>query len=249
MRKVQIRADDPGNGLLPDLVLRWRAAADEVLEDLQALADRKQIWDELNEIIDRNRVTTDPRDFYDWITVNYVSTQAIGIRRHAMTSDSQVTLAGLLDAIASDAAVFDYSVFSSIWDMHGLAVDPDPVRQRFEEQRRESSYLDWAPDLDSPLDPERVRADSSRLLDAVQPLVAFANNWVAHLQVKRRGLALPTFADLAEGLEAVEETYIKYRALLTGDGYVGLAPTRQYDWRTCLREAWYPIGEGGRQSG
>ena len=168
---------------------------------------------------EKNHVLRNPQnqtggDVYDWMFRMWARDIVIAIRRELDNDTNTVCLGRLLDEMAQRPKVitrarylhgieesdFRYGMLWTTFDGFGV------VRQS-----------DAAPLADY-LDPAGIAADRRRLLHVGKPVLAYANQLVAHRSETEH---IPiTLGDVNRTVEAIEEVFVKYYAIVVGPSLV-----------------------------
>src|SRR5262245_43707224 len=156
----------------------------------------------------------------------------IAIRRELDNDTNTVCLARLLDEMAQRPKVitsarylrdipeedFKYQMLWEIFSGFGV------IHQN-----------DTAP-LTDYVDPAGIAADRQRLLKVAKPVLAYANQLVAHRSETEH---VPvTLGDVNRTVEAIEEVFVKYYAIIVGPSLVGLEPSIIHDWMAPFAIPW-----------
>jgi hypothetical protein len=93
------------------------------------------------------------------------------------------------------------------------------------------------PKILSYLDPTGVKKDLEDLKAKAQTITKFANKRFAHFD-KEGPKSIPTYQDVDDCLEFLEQLLKKYWKLIHGAQCESVLPVWQYDWKEIFREPW-----------
>lgn len=82
-----------------DLFNRWNAWLEVIYDDVQGLLINRYIYQEVQEIVHSNPKIQKESAYYEWMGINYASTQAIGVRRQVDPRPDVISFANLLGEI------------------------------------------------------------------------------------------------------------------------------------------------------
>ena len=86
------------------------------------------------------------------------------------------------------------------------------------------------------LDPAGIAADRQRLAKVAKSVLAYANQLLAHRSETEH---VPvTLGDVNRTVEAMEEIFIKYYAIIVGPSLVGLEPSLIGNWMAPFEIPW-----------
>jgi len=157
----------------------------------------------------------------------------IAIRRELDSDSNTVCLGRLLDEIAQRPKVitrarylgeiaeddFRYRMLWNTFDDFGVI-----------SQSATASLTDY-------LDPTGISVDRKRLLKVARPVLAYANQLVAHRSETEH---VPvTLGDVNRAVEVIEEVFLKYYAIIVGPSVMGLEPSIIHDWMKPFEIPWF----------
>ena len=89
------------------------------------------------------------------------------------------------------------------------------------------------------IDPHKVTTDLKKLKAKAKKLKLFATRFVAHSD--ERGLeSLPTFEELNDCLDFLEDPLKKYLLLFRATSHLSIVPVMQFDWKKIFQGPWIP---------
>jgi hypothetical protein len=211
-------------------VERWRAWIEgSIRSDVIGLHHRRQIWREVNDIIKANAQICDvPSAFWDFHHDNYVTTQAIAIRRQADVGRRTKSLARLITEMQSDADKLTREYFVGLWE---------PTTHEWERRRAHTAFDQVAGRGGVHLTRKVPAADLLQLVSDSRTMKVYVDEHIAH-HAATPTASLPTFADLHAAVDAIGSLFVKYATVLTASTYVTLEPAIQGDWTAIFRYPW-----------
>lgn len=202
-----------------DKWLRW---LDIIQKDAEDLLDKRHIFSRYIEIIKGNQNIQEPSDFHWWVRDNYVASIAMGIRRQVDIDKDVITLGKLLTEIQETPQVITKQWHRTLYKNLGSGW----ADKAFEDIAGSGNFFD----------PAVAERDLKKLADLAEKISKFADRTIAHKS--RQPIPIVKFRDLDVFIEEFEKMLIKYILLFTGSGYVGILPTRQYDWEKIFYHKW-----------
>lgn len=201
---------------------KWLRWLDIIQKDTEDLLDKRHIFSGYIEIVKNNTNIQDPSDFHWWVRDNYVASIAMCIRRQVDTDPDVITLGKLLKEIQNEPQVITKAWHRSLYKNLG----PDMADKDFEDIAGNGIFFD----------PAVAERDLKKLVDLAENITKFADRTIAHNS--KQPIPVVKFRDLDAFIEEFEKMLIKYILLFTGSGYIGILPTRQYDWEKIFYHKW-----------
>ncbi|MGH8224018.1 MAG: hypothetical protein ACREQZ_13705 [Woeseiaceae bacterium] len=199
--------------------------------DLYDLYGRKEIFWDLQEIARENSRILEVGSFFDWMCRNYITAQAVSVRRFLDQDRNSHSLWRLLYELLEHP--------KSITRVdHVKMYRTTPIGESLGQRSFDSVVGKSRTHLGA----AAIRSDLKRLEDASDRIRRFVNKRIAHFTQRGSIRKLPRLNDLDSALEVVDKLFHKYDLLLTGRGGDTSHATRQYDWREALWEPWVPKG-------
>ncbi len=187
----------------------------------------RYIFWEVSKIIQANPKIQSPSLFYSLLKNTYITDMAIGIRRQLDPHPHAISLANLLRELVKYPKVLTRKWFVSLYKGSVAEAWADRDFDKFAGKGR--PYID----------PTLVEKDLRRLEKLWQPTGKYVDRRIAHLD-KKGVKTLPTFKDLDDCMDLLEELLKKYVLLLEAVGLMKVTPTIQDDWKKVFRVAWIP---------
>jgi hypothetical protein len=200
---------------------RWVEWAGKIKSDLMNIVNNQQIYNQFEEIVSANWshfVANDGQLFYNFVKECYGVQAALGVRRHIKIDDDSISLMKLLNQISVCSKQFTYDFY-----VKRYPIDP--------------SYVEWQKSTfkrfseDGLVVSEAIITHDMQELEKIAGAVGnFVDRTMAHLD-KRGPSDDVTYADLKSSIDLFNKMVCRYLALITGDGYVSLQPTIQFNWK------------------
>ena len=204
---------------------KWKRWLKTIGYDIGNLLTSKDIHDEIRRLAAFNKQIMSPYRFYSWLVENYVDSVAIGIRRLDDNNKKSISLYRLIEDISThrEAITRDYYISCHSTEMQEYA---DKDFDNF--ANRKNNYVSKY----------KLNKDLNQLKRVVKRIRKFTNKWIAHRDLKRKKIKIPTHKDVDNALRDCDELFCKYFMLLTRNSMTTCKPTLQYDWKEPLRHTW-----------
>ena len=212
---------------------RWNERMTRVRHELHYVYSTRRKFNDVTSLFENNqRLKSIGGEVYDWMFRMWARDIVIAIRRELDNDTNTVCFGQLLDEMAQRPRVitrarylgdipeddFKYRMLWQTFDGFGI------VRQS-----------DTAP-LTDYLDPAGIAADRQRLVKVAKAVLAYANQLVAHRSETEH---VPvTLGDVNRAVEAMEEIFIKYYAIIVGPSLMGLEPSLIGNWMAPFEIPW-----------
>jgi len=216
-----------------DVWTRWNERMTRVRHELHYVYGTRARFNDITALFEKNdKLKSMGGDVYDWMFRMWARDVVIAIRRELDNDTNTVCVGRLLDEMAQRPKVitraryldgieesdFRYGMLWKTFDGFGV------LRQG-----------DTAP-LTDYLDPAGIAADRRRLLQVAKPVLAYANQLVAHRSETEH---VPvTLGDVNRTVETIEEVFVKYYAIIVGPSLMGLEPSIIHDWMKPFTIPW-----------
>lgn len=221
-----------------DVWTRWNQRMARVRQDLHYVYSTRRNFNDVASLFERNEeLKSIGGGVYDWMFRMWSRDIVIAIRRELDSDANTVCLGRLLDEMAQRPRVitrarylgdipegdFRYQMLWKTFDGFGV------IRQS-----ATSPLTDY-------LDPAGIAADRQHLAKIAKPVVAFANQLIAHRSETEH---VPvTLGDVNRTVKAIEEAFIKYYAIIVGPSLMGLEPSHIGNWLAPFEIPWITTGE------
>jgi hypothetical protein len=216
-----------------DVWARWNERMNRVRNELHYVYGTRRRFNDITGVFQRNeKLKAIGDDVYQWMFRMWARDVAIAIRRELDNDTNTVCLGRLLDEMAQRPKVitrarylrdipaddFRYRMLWDTFDSYGVIP-----------QSTTAPLTDY-------LDPAGIAANRTHLLKVAKPVLAYANQLVAHRSETEH---VPvTLGDVNRTLEAIEDIFTKYYAIVVGPSVVSLEPSIIHDWLAPFAMPW-----------
>lgn len=207
---------------------QWQECLDKIYSEIQGLLINRYIFLEVQKIIKSNPKIQIGSAFYDWIGIIYPAAMVMGVRRQLDTRSDSISLARLLADIEKNPEILSRKRYLSLYEGSALPIEVP-------EKEFDGLAGSGAPHID----PKNVLEDLRNMEDKASKIRKFANKRIAHFG-KSSFQDFPTFGDLDECLDLLEELLKKYMLLLRAQGG-DILPSFLYDWKKIFRYPWIEL--------
>lgn len=205
----------------------WRRDLKRIREEVGQLAWSKAIHDRVREIVNGNPSINVHNRFYGWLSLTYVDSQLIGIRRQLDRDKRSVSLASFIHSLTAGCAQLTREAHVSLY-AEGL---DRPANMTFDGLAGEGADVYPASRLHEAAEAlERIRGVHGR----------YMNKRLAHSDRDPLEEPLPTYGELDNAVDELERLVIHYHLLLEAGDYRSLVPVVEYDWEAIFRQPWLP---------
>lgn len=211
-----------------ELFKQWDEWLKIIYTDIQELVIRRHIFWEVQKIIRANHRIQKSSSFYTWMGSVYAAAASIGIRRQIDERKDVISFYRLLFEIRRKPEVLSRKRYVSLYS------EPE-IRARVADRHFDRFAGRGKPHVD----PRIVGKDITDLTAITSKIKDYANERVAHIG-KKGPKIVPTYKDLDECIDVMENLLIKYWALFHAEAIKNLLPTWQYDWKEIFRTPWIP---------
>jgi hypothetical protein len=204
---------------------KWKQWIERIYDETVALFAYRSFYRGLAEITEANEEIP-PTSFFDALGAWYATTQAMAVRRQTDTGADAVSLAKLLVNMGVHPHVMNRDRFLSLWG------DEEHWQMRGSEQ-----FDKYVGDGGDQIAKEYYEADLERFQRTAQPIKDYVDRLVAHND-QRELSRLPTWAELNDAIDLLEEMLNKYMVLLKATSVPSADPVHQEDWKAAFRVPW-----------
>lgn len=205
---------------------KWTQWLDIIYKEITSLSVNRHIFWEVQEIIKTNKNIQKPSSFYEFLGSAYGSLTVMGIRRQVKIDKQSISFARLLDQIAKTPSVISRQRFVALYGT-------DPTMIEFGEK----DFKKFVDRTGRHIDSSIVIYDLARLQTKASKCEKFADMRVAHFD-KRALKNPPTFKDIDECIDYLEELLKKYTLIFRATCLTSVLPTWQYDWKEIFLYPW-----------
>lgn len=231
MARRRPRKYNPDPSIHARLRRRWRSWLPTLQTDLSDLLGKREIFWELQEVVQENKRILEHGTFFDWMCRNYIAAVVMGIRGFVDEHRDVRSLWRMIYEILEHPRVINRNAHRALYrgipanrelDLANLTFDNVVGRGRDTLSQRD------------------IRKDLSMLEDSSARVKKFANKRVAHRAAAGELRKNPKFNDLDAAMDTIDQIFCKYNLLLRAAGMTSAFATRQYNWMEVLYEPWIP---------
>ncbi|MGA9771418.1 MAG: hypothetical protein WBV94_20460 [Blastocatellia bacterium] len=207
---------------------KWKKWLEHLSDEVIELHTNRHIFLDVQDIINQNP-SIQPSDFNEWTAKMYGSAMSIAVRRQAINDEKSISFRCLLEEIKVNPTVMSRTRFKN-----------DFVDTNYPEFMADRRFDEIAGAGREYLDTVGINADIQTLIDKTAKLHKYVNKRVAHHD-RKEFTEIPTFGDLHEAIDYLEEILTKYWSLFTAF-HISVCLRRHYDWRDVFRYPWITQG-------
>lgn len=204
---------------------KWTGWIEHIYEETVTLFAYRSFYRGVVEMIGNND-DIPGSSFFDAFGAWYATTQAVAVRRQTDKDDRAVSLARLLTNMAAHPNVMTRDRFLSLW----------PNDEHYQ-RRGSEGYDSYASAGIEVIPPAVYETDLKRFETAAAPVRDYVDRLVAHND-QRQLTRLPTWGELNDVIDLLEEMLNKYMVLLKAQGVPSADPVHQAEWKEAFRVAW-----------
>lgn len=206
---------------------------EQILPQVTTLLHNRNIFLEVQKIIKANPSLLEDGVFIDWMTTVYVGDALMGIRRQLDLDNDSISLVRLLREVKQYPEVLSRDRYIKL---HAETPVPDGLESYFGQKANRNFDKCSEPDK-AHIDPSLVEVDLTQLKNSTKRLKRFANKRIAHFD-RNKFKDPPTFSELYESLDLIEQILKKYLLFLHGGTYIRISPTIIPNWTAIFRQPW-----------
>lgn len=203
---------------------KWDRWLNKIEEEVTWLLVAKDIFWEVQYIVSSNPSIQKSSSLYSFLATGYANSCLMGVRRLTKESRNSISFMGLLRDIHDNYELLSKAYFVSLYrdEMKDIA----------------SEEFDQCPWTESGfINSVLVKGDMDRLFETTNRCIEYTDKGVAHID--RRGIeAIPTFSELDECIDFLEELLKKYTYLMKAIDNDSFLPVYQYDWKEIFYVPW-----------
>lgn len=210
---------------------RWNERMTRVRHELHyVFSTRKKFRDVTATFENNDDLKAIGGEVYQWLFFMWARDIVIAVRRELDSDTNAICLGRLLDEMAQRPKVitrrrfldgipeedFKFKMLSVTFDGHGVVKAADA--------------------MDDNLDPAGIANDRKHLLKVAKPVLAYANQLIAHRSETEE---VPiTLGEVNGAVDEIETVFLKYYAIINGPALMGLEPSIIGDWMKPFRIPW-----------
>ncbi|MFA4888746.1 MAG: hypothetical protein WC628_04135 [Candidatus Omnitrophota bacterium] len=205
---------------------KWNKWLDVIYKEITSLSVNRHIFWEVQEIIKSNKEIQKPSSFYEFLGSAYASLAVMGIRRQVKINKQSISFARLLKQIADNPGVVSRERYVALYGT-------DQMMREIGER----DFKKFADKLGKRINSSVVINDLKSLQTKAAKCEKYADMRVAHFD-KRALKNPPTFKDLDDCINHLEELLKKYLLIFRATCVSSVLPTWQYDWKEIFLAPW-----------
>ncbi len=202
---------------------RWKEWIKIIGDDVSNILLARTLFLSFQELVDETPKLKKADYFHDYFRESYISHLGIGLRRQFKFQKDSICLKNLLCEIREQSHLINLGYYESLYSdskMKKYAAD---------------DFYSIIGSTDKTISSEAVDVDIALLNSSAFTVESFIDRRVAHID-RRPPSRTPTYNDLHDCLDVVENLTIKYHMLLTAGSYETLEPVVQYGFLDIFRD-------------
>jgi hypothetical protein len=201
-------------------IQKWQSWVPQIGRDLLDMHLNRRLFSEVTSLFQHNDATLVEGSIWRWMAGNYAWSIAMGIRRQTDLDSDVISMAQLIDDIATHSDALERAWFVE----HCVASAPD----RFTQGAAHAIFDQYAPGGASHVSPDRIRRDQEYLQEDAQRVRQAVNRRFAHNSIREAPNDV-TLGELHHALHMVSERYRVYARLLV-QNTISLETPLPGDW-------------------
>jgi hypothetical protein len=214
---------------------RWNERMKRARQDLHHVFSTRGKFREVTSLFEKNdELKACGGAVWDWLFSMYARDLVIAIRRELDNDTNTVCLGRLLTEMSQRPQVITRRRY-----LGDIAEDDFRYQMLNHTLNGYGVVRVTGPDTDSLndyLDPAGIAADRQHLLKVAKPVIAWANQLIAHRSEIEE--VKVTLGDVNRSVDAIEEAFVKYFAIICGPSLMGLEPSIIGDWMKPFTIPW-----------
>jgi len=206
---------------------KWNRWLDTIYSEITNLSRYRNIFWEVQKIIEDNQKIQKPSSFYEFLGHSYVAYTLMGIRKQVKIHKDSISFARLLKEIIETPEVLSRTRFVNRYK--GSAI----------EHHANKDFDQFSGNVISHVDPSVVKKDLENLMKKAKCLEEYADKRIAHLD-KKSPKTIPTYKDADDCIDFLEELMKRYFLLIRGEALSDILPSYLYDWKAIFKCPWIP---------
>ena len=209
-----------------DLFNRWNAWLEVIYDDVQGLLVNRHIYREVQEIVLSNPKIQTESAYYEWMAINYASTQAIGVRRQVDPRPEVISFVNLLGEVKGKPEVLGRQRYVALYSASGLS-----------KETADRDFDRFAGKGQPCIDAQRVDADLIEMKQKADKIRIYVNKRITRFD-RSDFESVPTFTELNDCLDLLETLLQKYLKIFRVSVPLTLVPVWKYDWKKIFKMPW-----------
>jgi hypothetical protein len=212
---------------------RWNERMTKVRQALHHVFATRWQFRAVTEMFERNdALKAVGGDVHRWLFLMWARDVVIAVRRELDNDTNTVCLGRLLDEMAQRPRVITRARFLG-------RVSREDARFRMLDKTFTSHAIvspDPAQPMGDHLDPEGISRDRKHLYAVAKPVLAYANQILAH---RNEDEDVPvTLGDINRAVDEIEAVFLKYYTIINGPTLMGLEPSVIGNWTKPFEIPW-----------
>ncbi len=204
---------------------RWRNWIKLLEKELEWIIRSTHIYKEIGEIVKNNQSIQKPYDVHNWIKLNYVESTFVAIRKLMDHDKRSISFYHFLKELEANPHIITRASHLSHYSDHNKIIG--------------NKYFDSVAGSGLNKLPKSIpQNDLKQLLTAEKKIRTIVNKRIAHLDRNNLKRKFPSFHEVVDVISLFENTFLKYKQLLTADAGSHMLGTWQYDWKSVFYEPW-----------
>lgn len=204
---------------------KWNKWLDVIYREITSLSVNRNIFWEVQKMIKNNPKIQKPSSFYEFLGSVYVASALIGVRRQVKVDKQSISFVRLLKEICDTPEVLSRTRFVDLYRASAVQRSVDRDFDKFAGKGK--NYVNR----------DLVNLDLQKLREKAGKCEKYADQRVAHFD-KGAIKNVPTFRDLDDCIDFLEELLKKYYLLFRAASLLSILSVWQYDWKAIFREPW-----------
>jgi len=210
---------------MKDKFNEWNRWIDVIYNEIIELSSARFIFNEVLEIIKNNKSIQKPSAFYNLLGNSYVAWALSSIRRQIKIHKESISLAALLKEISKNPEIISRERYIKHYDSNLEEVG----NSEFDRIARKGCSF---------LGKQIPSNDLQHLKEVTSTCERYSDYRISHYDKKSVGDDIPTFNDLDNCVDLLEELLTKYYLIFRATTIAHLPPIFQYDWKAIFGEKW-----------
>lgn len=221
-------------------VKKWLKWFETIEREVTLLVRNRHVYREVTGIVRENETARQASSFHDIFSEGYVASAVLRVRRLGSRRKNDVSMSNLLTKI--EACNCEISLERHLRMMTENNSCEENWKRELNVKRAINNFEHLCGSGHKILSKATVNKDITKLKQAIEVIENYANERIAH--IKDDDVEVPTYENLDESIDGLEELTIRYGLLLKGSmPQPTLLPTWQYNWKQIFSQAWLPNNE------
>lgn len=209
-----------------ELFKKWNSWIGILDKEIMQLFSQREMFQELQEIIQQNPKIQKPSDFHYWVAVWHTTSLSLAVRRQCDNDKNVISYRRLLEGIKSNPRVLSRTRFIS--DFADYNYTQEDASEDFDKYSGAGQEF---------VDLLMIDQDISELEYESMKVKTYVDKRIAHYE-KIEFKDIPSYQELYDSIEHLGQLHSKYYSLFRCWGKSNLAPIKQYDWTLIFHHPW-----------